>query len=161
MSLNIPTPNTIPFSVCVPTGRSSHCVDAEDLIIGGRRSCNSGMTPRLASVSITYAEKELTLSGTEVVASSSVWVGIEENLSAIWVGDPVGNCTRIYANPPSPTATIDEIINHLQSFSHRISSALDNLGGPNTGTTGSSVYTALVIIALAILWLITGGAVGS
>lgn len=158
MPISIPTPYRLPFSVCTPTGRSTHCVSAEDAVIGGRRECSEEKTPPLASTSITYSEKVVTWGGLETRSSVSFWIGIEEDLQAIWVGDSMHNCARIPVDPPSPTASIDDTIDHLGSYKDDIAEEIDDLGGPSEGSTGNTVLIPLAIVAAAILFVITGGA---
>jgi hypothetical protein len=108
-------PNGLPFSFCVPTGYDKYtCIKASDAEFGQRKTCYrskyySGWigrykTPPLVVTSINYAEKKI-LNG-NVVAKFSVWVGVETDLSAIWVGG-VGPCARFPIDPPSVSPTID------------------------------------------------------
>ena len=149
--VSIPFPKSLPFSVCAPSLNYTYCVSAEDLVIGGTRDCGSGETPPLASVSVTYAKKDYTWNGLEVAAKLSIWAGVEEGLDAIWLGESMGNCARIPIDPPNPEATIDTIVDELQDYSNDVSEEIEDFGGPNTGTTGNEVLTALILIAIAIL----------
>ncbi|WP_161606906.1 hypothetical protein [Natronolimnohabitans innermongolicus] len=158
MPITLPTPRSLPFNVCIPTGRTSYCVAAEDTVIGGRRDCGEEKTPPLASASITYSEEVITWNGVETRTSVSFWIGIEENLNAIWVGDSMGNCARIFADPPSPSASIDDTVDHLGSYTDDVAEQIDDLGGPSEGSTGNDVLIPLAIIVIAILFVITGGA---
>lgn len=160
----IPFPKSLPFSVCVPDGTNVQCVSADNLVIGDTKECidpdvpptrvpgtPTMTTPPLASVDITYAKKEVTLDGLEVVTSLSFWVGIETDLGAIWIGESMGKCTRIPIDPPSPTAAVDDLVNEIQNYSGEISKMIEDHTGLNRGSTGNMVLSRLLLIVVALL----------
>jgi len=140
-------------------------VSADNLVIGDTKECvnpdgppawlpgysNTTTTPPLASVDITYAKKAVTLDGLEVVTSLSFWVGLETDLSAIWIGESMGTCTRIPIDPPSPTAAVDDIVDGLQNYFGDVSKIIEDLTGLNRGTTGNYVLVMLVLAVFAII----------
>lgn len=148
--VDIPFPKSLPFSVCAPSLDETYCVSAEDLVIGGRRDCHSGRTPPLASFSMTYAEKSYTWHGLETTASITFWAGIEQGLSAIWVGTKQGNCARIPIDPPNPSAAISDIVDDLQEYKNDVLWDVHDIGGPHPHSTGGEVLGALILIAIAI-----------
>lgn len=161
----IPFPKSLPFSVCVPDGTNVQCVSADNLVIGDTKECvnpdgppawlpgysNTTTTPPLASVDITYAKKSVTLHGLEVVTSLSFWVGLETDLSAIWIGESMGTCTRIPIDPPSPTAAVDDVVDELQNYSGEMSKIIEYLTGLNRGSTGNYVLVMLVLAVLTVI----------
>lgn len=147
--VDIPTPTALPFSVCAPGLSEVYCVSAEDLVIGGTRDCHSGRTPPLASFSVDYVEKEYTWSGLEVTASISFWAGVEQGLSAIWVGAEE-NCARIPIEPPDASGSIDDIVDDLIEYKNDVMWQIHDLGGPHPNSTGGEVLAVLVIAAIAI-----------
>lgn len=150
--VGVPTPTALPFKICVPGTSYTHCVNTEALNFDRRRDCESGQTPKLATASLTYAKKKYTWQGLEVVASQSVWFGVEMDLGAVWVGESTSNqCARIpINNPPSPTAAIDDIVDEISSIKTDLLWDIHDWGGPHPHSTGGEVLGALILVAIAI-----------
>lgn len=150
--VSVPTPTALPFSICVPSTSYTHCVNAQDLNFDRRRDCQSGKTPKLATASLTYAKKKYTWQGLEVVASQSVWFGVEMDLGAVWVGESTSEqCVRIpINNPPSPTATIHDIVDEISHIKNDLLRNIHDWGGPHPNSTGGEVLGALILVAIAI-----------
>ncbi|SFS72926.1 hypothetical protein [Halostagnicola kamekurae] len=148
---SIPTPNAIPFTVCVPTGRDQWCVNTDPMTIGEPRDCNSGRTPPLASASVSVTHKVLGWDGFDVVSTLSFWAGVEEDLNGVWVGTPDGECARFHIDPPSPTAAVDDIVDEINDVKGDILDWIDEQGGPSRGSIGSEIIGVLLLIVIAII----------
>ncbi|WP_152421209.1 hypothetical protein [Natronolimnohabitans innermongolicus] len=158
MPISVPFPRSIPFSICVPTARHRYCVSAQDLVFGGRRDCIGGQTPPLVSASASISEEELTLTGYDTISTYSLWVGIEENINAIWLGDSAQNCTRIpVGDPPNPTESVDDLVDDLRSYQSDVANAVEDLGGPERGSTGSDIIVIILLVIIAIIIIASRG----
>lgn len=147
----VPTPTSLPFSICVPA-QNVHCVSAEQLVIGDTKECEGGETPPLASASVTYAKKSYTWHGLEVQTKISYWVGVEEGLTAVWVGESTSEqCARFPIDPPSPTATVADLKDSMDHLYDDIARALDDMGGPSRHSTGGEVLYGLIFIVVVII----------
>ena len=157
----IPTPTKLPFSLCAPNLGGEECLTADAAEFGLPRDCGYYQTPPLVSTDIKYIKKEWTWwGGTNVKFSLSFWVGVETDLSGIWIGEPHSEtCIWIPASPLSPTVvSIPEIIEELEYLKPEIEDALESVGH----TDPSDVVKAIILVAIAILFFIaSGGSVGS
>lgn len=119
MTIPIPIPTGLPLDMCVPVSLGRQvCVKTGGIIdkFGQPRDCRDatgGETPPLVSVDVTFAEKTITinpLEESEVVWKQSVWIGVETNLSAVWVGEPMSETCASYELPNvDPTAAVHTV----------------------------------------------------
>ncbi|WP_139210801.1 hypothetical protein [Natrinema salaciae] len=158
---NLPkVPNSIPFNLCVPFGRSKWCVQADDLAIGQPKDCNSGMTPPLASATAHIQKEVLGLGGWDVETDIQMWVGVEEDLNGVWFGAPDGECARYQIDPPDPTAAVDDIVDSLNQAGDDAAEWIDDHGGPNKGTHANDFLVLVVLLIIALI-IIAGSATGT
>lgn len=160
--VDVPVPDTIPFDTCVPAGRITHCFSAHTpMVVPHRRECNPETTPLLdGSTALTYTEKDSDTD--EEKTELEMWVGVENatSFSAIWIGVDGGECTQIRLyDPPSPTATIDDIVDWLSDKQDAIGDAISDVHWetPSAGEVALSIFVAIVMIIYAILKSPFGG----
>ncbi|ADQ67514.1 hypothetical protein C499_18674 [Halogeometricum borinquense DSM 11551] len=154
-SLPFPVPSGFPFDLCTPTPNGTQlCVQTGSIQenIGEPRDCNDGQTPPLVSVDLTYQEKTISLGDAEVLVENSIWIGIEEDLNAVWVGEPKsGSCYRHNLNNIDPTAALDTV---LKKAGDAADASVRDLGmNPNSGPG-----QVLALIIMVVLFLIADGA---
>ncbi|RLM49643.1 hypothetical protein [Halorubrum sp. Atlit-28R] len=154
-SLPFPIPGSLPFDLCAPTPEGTKlCVQTGSIEgnIGEPRDCQNGSTPPLVSVDVTYQEETIeVLDDGEVLIENSVWIGVEEDLDAVWVGEETAEgCARFGLPDVDPTAAVDTVINTVDDVAKDV---VRDLGqDPNRGT-GQVLYAfLLVIIALIIVF---------
>jgi len=120
--------------------------------IGEPRDCQNGSTPPLVSVDVTYQEESIeVLDDGEVLIERSIWIGVEEDLDAVWVGEETAEgCARFGLPDVDPTAAVDTVINTVDDTAKDV---VRDLGqDPNRGT-GQVLYAfLLVIIGLIIVF---------
>jgi len=139
--------------MCVQTGgivdnlgQPRDCVD-----------CPGGETPPLVSVDVTFAEKTITinpLEESEVVWEQSVWIGIETDLAAVWVGEPLSESCASYELPNvDPTAAVHTIADEVWNTAGDI--VENNLGYSRNSAAGT---IAIAIVAIIIAFLVVSPA---
>jgi len=114
--LPFPIPGSLPFDLCAPTPEGTRfCVQTGSIEgnIGEPRDCQNGSTPPLVSVDVTYQEESIeVLDDGEVLIERSIWIGVEEDLDAVWVGEETAEgCARFGLPDVDPTAAVDTVIN--------------------------------------------------
>jgi len=88
---------------------------------------------------------------TEKSSLRSIWIGVEEDLDAVWVGEETAEgCARFGLPDVDPTAAVDTVINTVDDTAKDV---VRDLGqDPNRGT-GQVLYAfLLVIIGLIIVF---------
>jgi len=152
--LPFPIPGSLPFDLCAPTPEGTRfCVQTGSIEgnIGEPRDCQNGSTPPLVSVDVTYQEESIeVLDDGEVLIERSIWIGVEEDLDAVWVGETAEGCARFGLPDVDPTAAVDTVINTVDDTAKDV---VRDLGqDPNRGT-GQVLYAfLLVIIGLIIVF---------
>lgn len=96
-------------------------------------------------------EKVLSWNGYDVVTSLSFWAGVEEDLNGIWIGATGGECARFHIDPPSPTATVDDIINDINHHREDIAEWIEDHGGPEQGSPAGAVLATLALIIIGLI----------
>jgi len=174
MGLNVPLPDGLPFNICVPTNfLEETCVSADDLVFGGTRTCyscyiggycSSYSTPPLVSTDFTLAEYEYGYFGdVDVTTDISAWIGIETDLSAIWIGVG-GGCAKEYIDPPDISSTDDirDVMDEIRDWGEWVVEELEDLKYPSPNIDAVEIIIAFIVFILyVILTVITGGAIGS
>jgi len=153
--LPFPIPGSLPFDLCAPTPEGTRfCVQTGSIEgnIGEPRDCQNGSTPPLVSVDVTYQEESIeVLDDGEVLIERSIWIGVEEDLDAVWVGEETAEgCARFGLPDVDPTAAVDTVINTVDDTAKDV--VRDAGQDPNRGT-GQVLYAfLLVIIGLIIVF---------
>lgn len=165
VNLPISSPDSIPFNICAPLVNKKLCFIANNLVVtpGHVRDCGWGGTsgPLDASCSLSYLEKDLV--DDTITLSLDYWVGVETNFDAIWIGVDGGGCERIpIFNPPSPTWSIDDIVEYLSDKKDQIANAVSNIHweAPDTGSP-LELLVLIILIIIAIIVSALGGPITS
>lgn len=158
MTIPIPIPTGLPLDLCYPIslGRQM-CVQTGGIVdnLGQPRDCvecPGGETPPLVSVDVTYAEKTITLNPleeSEVIWEQSVWMGVETDLGAAWVGEPISQQCASYELPDvDPTAAVHSIADTVWGTAEDI---VEDQFGYQSGSSIGIVATAMVAVLIALL----------
>lgn len=159
--MSVPSPGDVPIDICtlLPNG-NLFCVKSTDIVQSGTRPCSTapgGTTPPLFSGSISYTEKEISLTGdTKVVTSNSVWAGIEHDRSAIWVGEETSKeCAKLNIDIPTPVpspSSIGELYDEARSIAKRMADKFrDFTGEPENDVAYETLIAALTVFVLALI----------
>lgn len=151
LSLPVPIPGSLPFDICAPMLNGNlACVQTGGIIdnFGAPRDCSFGETPPLVSADITYQEETIPIWGDgEVVFSNEVWIGIETDGSAVWIGEETSEqCASYSVNIPDPTAAPATLLDYIEDAARDLTVEL-GYSRSNNVVTG---LMAIVVIALIL-----------